>query len=244
MGHKGHHLLRALSVPRGPNAWLARLLLWCGLAFLSHVALKAVFGFSVHFGWDFLLLASAFLPVLALILFAARVGDDHAAEMNRVAMTDPLTGLLNRRGFTEAVQQVEAGALLIIDIDHFKHVNDRYGHAVGDEVLRAMGNHLKSDIRNGDILGRIGGEEFAIFLVGRDSLEIDRIGERLCRGFVLYNDKVPIPVKVTMSVGAAFSEMAATLSQMYQNADQALYQAKRSGRARLAFWTPPAASRF
>ncbi|MEM7752024.1 MAG: GGDEF domain-containing protein [Pseudomonadota bacterium] len=186
----------------------------------------------------------ATLPVFALALATHMRTSRNLETMTHTAMTDQMTGLLNRRGFVEKVADLDDGVLLIIDIDHFKHVNDRYGHAAGDAVLRSMSAHLKVGIRKSDVVGRLGGEEFAIYLRGVDSQFIDQIGERLCRGFVLYNEDVPAPIKVTMSVGAAFSAMAGSKSDIYFRADQALYHSKRSGRARLSFWQPPLKSRF
>ncbi len=236
-------MLNALLVPRGVIAWPARLLLWCGLAFFAYVLVKSAFGLPVHYGWDFIVISAVVAPLLGLTMAGAKARDHDMERLTEDARTDTLTGLLNRRGFTEAVSAAGDGVLLIVDIDHFKHVNDRYGHAAGDAVLRAMSAHLTSNTRSTDLVGRLGGEEFAIFLKDLDSLEVDRIGARLCEGFILYNQDVPAPIKVTMSVGAAFSAMARTKSDTYLNADQALYQAKRSGRARLAFWQPPVTTR-
>ena len=176
-------------------------------------------------------------------MLLVRVQDAGLAKMTRIAMTDSMTGLKNRRAFFEAVEASAEGALLVIDIDHFKAVNDRYGHTAGDAVIVAMTDHLKRNIRSSDLLGRIGGEEFALYLFGADSQQIDAIGARICQGFVLYNDQVPAPIKVTMSIGAAYSAMSKDPSELYKNADEALYAAKRSGRGRLNFWQPATSGR-
>ena len=145
---------------------------------------------------------------------------------------------MNRRAFFDAIENSEDGALLLIDIDNFKAVNDRYGHTVGDTVLVALVDHLWRNLRSTDVLGRIGGEEFGVFLFGADSLQIDIIGERISSGFVFYDKTVPSPIKVTVSIGTAFSGMSTSVMELYARSDEALYQAKRSGRAKLNFWQP------
>ena len=235
--------LTILFVARGPLEWTARLLLWCCVSFLLHVLVKLAFAHDVDLAWDFILVTTTALPLYGIAMGLVRLQVGSLADMTRIALTDELTGLMNRRAFFEAVEGSEQGALLIIDIDHFKLVNDRYGHAAGDAVLRAMGDHLRRNIRTTDLLGRIGGEEFALYLFGADSLEVDAIGARICNGFVFYNHEVPSPIRVTMSIGAAYAAMSEGLTELYRNADEALYAAKRSGRARLNFWQPAVSGR-
>lgn len=182
-------------------------------------------------------------PLFGFAMSLARRQNLDLKRMTRIAHTDKLTGLWNRRAFFSHIDAAEDGALLIIDIDHFKAVNDRYGHAAGDAVLVAMADHLKRNVRANDLIGRVGGEEFALYLFGADSLEIDTIGARICEGFILYNEDVPSPIKVTMSIGAAYSAMSGSITDLYKNADEALYAAKRSGRARLNFWQPATSGR-
>lgn len=244
MGRKGLNLLNALLVPRGAVAWLARLLIWCVMAFACHVAVRSLIGFHVHLLEDFVSLSATIVPVMSVAMLWSRSQKRDIATLAHEASTDSLTGLPNRPSFTREVARAGDGVLLIVDLDHFKNINDRYGHAVGDAVLRAVADYLRSNIRKQDLLARLGGEEFGLFLVGMDSMEVDRVGERLCKGFVLCNDDVRIPVKITMSAGAAFSIMAKNWVEMFTNADQALYRAKRSGRAQLAFWQPPLTSRY
>ena len=164
-------------------------------------------------------------------------------ELHTHANTDMLTGLMNRRAFLDALEDAEEGAVMMIDVDHFKLVNDKYGHAAGDAVLTAIAGHLQTNLRAEDIIARVGGEEFAVYLVGADSTEIDRIGARVCAGFTLYNETVRAPIKVTMSIGAAYAAMAPTQNELFARADQALYEAKHSGRARLNFWQPVVSGR-
>ncbi len=244
MGRNGLDLLNALLVPRGAFAWLTRLLGISTFSFLCHILLQSLLGLPMHPLEDFIALSATIVPLMSAVMLAARIQKRDIATLAHEASTDNLTGLMNRPAFMKNVGQADAGVLLIVDLDHFKDINDRYGHAVGDAVLCAVADQLRLNTRKEDFLARIGGEEFGIFLVGMDSLEVDRVGERLCRGFVLCNDEVRIPVKVTMSAGAAFSGMARTWAELFTNADQALYRAKRSGRAQLAFWQPAVTSRY
>lgn len=164
-------------------------------------------------------------------------------ELLVVASTDPLTSCLNRRAFTAMVDryldrssahQADSGALLVIDIDHFKTINDRFGHVVGDEALKAIAQAIRQALREFDIFGRIGGEEFSVFLPGvtpdRADIVADRIrmevlatelnlGEESCR--------------LSVSVGGVTFERERSFSELYRHADQRLYEAKRNGRNRV-----------
>ncbi|REJ75152.1 MAG: diguanylate cyclase [Acidobacteria bacterium] len=155
------------------------------------------------------------------------------------AMTDDLTGLANRRRFMALLEREfgdrSALALITLDVDHFKRINDRRGHAAGDEVLRSLGRTLRASTRRTDVAARIGGEEFAILLpdtVLRAALDV---AEKLRR--TVRSQPVTItgeePVHCTVSLGVA-SRAAddADPSALLQRADEALYRAKRSGRDR------------
>lgn len=159
-------------------------------------------------------------------------------RLEHLARVDALTGCLNHRAFYEQMQLDlarrsrggEAISLLVLDVDHFKLVNDHHGHPVGDEVLRAIGTALRSSVRPGDVVGRTGGEEFAVLLPDTTSDVAVEIGERL-RHAVATADG---PVDVTISVGlAVVPPRGWTASELMRTADAALYEAKRSGRDRL-----------
>ncbi|WP_296765219.1 diguanylate cyclase [Sediminimonas sp.] len=173
----------------------------------------------------------------------------------RAALTDPLTGLYNRR---YAMPQLEsmadaaraAGhdlAVMIADLDHFKAINDRHGHAAGDAVLQALAGHLRGTLRGDDLLARIGGEEFLIAMPGIARKQAQRIARRLCRQVAALPCPVAgiaAPLRVTMSVGVAMGPGADTLmpvEALLDQADRALYGAKARGRNRVTLSSGAAA---
>lgn len=164
--------------------------------------------------------------------------EELAGQLQRLAHVDGLTGCLNHRGFHERLDAEVARsrrtahplALLQVDLDHFKLVNDGFGHPVGDEVLMAVGGVLRQVARRADAVGRVGGEEFAVLLPGSDLAEATAVAERL-RDAV---GTMALPVPVTLSVGvSALPEAAATDEELVTTADRALYAAKRAGRDRV-----------
>jgi diguanylate cyclase (GGDEF)-like protein len=160
--------------------------------------------------------------------------------LEEAANRDSLTGLRNRRGFDEVMKSFgePSGALIYADIDHFKNVNDRLGHPAGDSALKHMARMLLQAVRDDDMVARIGGEEFAVWLPTA-SLERGReVAERI-RQALAWSDWKWQGVKyaITASFGVAASpETAATRDGLPAQADAALYQAKRGGRNRVAVW--------
>lgn len=169
--------------------------------------------------------------------------EDAHLRLYRQATRDPLTGLYNRRHILDMLgievdQCARFGhslSLMLIDLDHFKAVNDRFGHAAGDQVLNAMAQHMSSGLRKVDQLGRIGGEEFLVFSPQTDLEGLRTLAERLRKQVAL--EPIPgLPPKerVTMSIGLATWEGPEdTLERMLARADKALYQAKAQGRDRV-----------
>ncbi|WP_081761447.1 GGDEF domain-containing protein [Methylopila sp. 73B] len=155
------------------------------------------------------------------------------------ARRDGLTGLLNRESLLAVVEQArsspEAAWLLVADLDHFKAINDRYGHAAGDDVLTQVASRLSSGLGEGDAVGRLGGEEFAVVLASADEDHAADAAERL-RAAVA---QTPILVEgdvrlnVTISVGGAAIDPALPVRDAYTSADARLYEAKRAGRNRV-----------
>jgi diguanylate cyclase (GGDEF)-like protein len=171
---------------------------------------------------------------IIFILVSERV----VAAHKTAASMDPLTGLLNRRGFSEATARLmerEAGAgcpitVMIFDIDHFKSVNDRFGHATGDEVLKLFSETVVANLRATDLIGRVGGEEFAALLpCGMDEAvtAAERVREAFQDSGVAIDDE---PLATTVSIGLAGGPADTELEVLMASADAALYQAKRGGR--------------
>jgi diguanylate cyclase (GGDEF)-like protein len=164
------------------------------------------------------------------------------AQVQRLALTDELTGLSNRRELFELGQrEVEIAyrfkrplAILMIDIDHFKKVNDQHGHSAGDQALRVIADRLRGVVRDIDIVSRYGGEEFVILLLENRLEQAFQVGERI-RSLIA---DTPIPIEhaglqITISLGVAELDASIhTLNELIDIADQALYQAKQTGRNR------------
>ena len=154
------------------------------------------------------------------------------------ARLDEMTGMLNRETFFAALdgtrRKTDRGALLIIDADHFKRINDNFGHLTGDEALLAISSAITRSVRQGDVLGRIGGEEFAAFLVGADQDETHRVAERIRRAveMIRFRPEREGTLPLTVSIGGATCTTGATVSDLMRAADRRLYEAKRSGRNR------------
>ena len=153
---------------------------------------------------------------------------------------DPLTGLLNRRAFYEHLNELTpprqnfSHAVLIADLDHFKHINDRYGHQVGDLALKHVSTIFQENIRKNDCLVRLGGEEFLILLHDTAPLVALNIAERLrleLKSRALVTDEHTIPM--TVSIGVSFFNEASQFEDALYHADQFLYQAKAQGRDRV-----------
>ncbi len=166
-------------------------------------------------------------------------------ELVKLSISDPLTELANRRYFYIQAEHIFSRpqrpddlAILMLDIDRFKQVNDTYGHAAGDTVLRQLADRLNQHLRPRDILARYGGEEFVILLPRTPSDEAEHIAKRLCqsvgsKSFEIENESI----RVTISIGVAeLDEETQDLDKLMRNADQALYQAKQAGRDQWAVW--------
>lgn len=160
--------------------------------------------------------------------------------MAEAAQTDPLTGLLNRNGLAEKAQQLLAQpgqhAVLLLDLDRFKPINDLHGHETGDQVLMIIGERLARHCRTADIASRLGGDEFVLVMSHcPDRPALDAMVRRLC-------DSVEAPItlgeqtyRVSASIGVAMApDQGQELPVLLRRADQAMYEAKRSG-SRLAF---------
>ncbi len=171
---------------------------------------------------------------------AAQRAADRAMQL---AVRDPLTGLNNRRGFQDQVTRLMdyaradqlPMALILVDIDRFKSINDRFGHDVGDHVLCAVASEMERWEGAYCAAGRVGGEEFALFLVGVDGLELRRFADAVRRAVAECDLKEWTEgFKVTASVGVAEASVGTAYQTLYRTADRALYNAKNAGRDRLS----------
>lgn len=158
----------------------------------------------------------------------------------RAAQTDPLTGLFNRRHAMERLDAAVQAAfldrtplsLVLIDLDHFKSINDRYGHRRGDRVLRHFAEAGRSQLRGQDVFARIGGEEFMVLMPGTGAMEAMHAVQRLRRHIARAENRADIGCTYTMSAGIA--EYCGTSADVFfENADRALYRAKHLGRDRI-----------
>ncbi len=212
--------------------------------------LQAAFGVELHYSLP--LFNLVMWPACAIAAFWLYEFDQVSRrlftvqrQMREQAMNDVLTGLGNRRHFEESASALLAGArrrarnfaLLMLDIDHFKAINDRHGHAAGDDVLRELARVLRRALRASDLCGRIGGEEFAVLLPDED-LEGGRIaGERLRRAveaLLVESASAKGPISFTVSVGvSAYPRDGEDLAPLLQRADERLYLAKEAGRNRV-----------
>jgi two-component system cell cycle response regulator len=170
-----------------------------------------------------------------------RAGLDRSIEM---AVTDPLTGLRNRlylRSYLEAAMRTQPAAALLVDVDHFKAVNDAHGHTMGDAALHAVAERLRTHSRAADVVARWGGEEFVVAMVGATAEDAMAAAERLRAAVAeapVARDAAGAPLWTTVSIGVALAARGGAVDALLEAADAALYRAKRAGRDRVEFAGP------
>lgn len=245
-------LLRRASVRRGGEL---ALLLVAGLFSLDWVlilwhTLHWVGPYPDHllFAPDWLLPASAvgvgLLPLSVASVVFAIVNDRLNQQLRERALRDDLTGTLSRRGLREHGERMLAGqeparqdsgvAALMLDVDHFKAINDRHGHLVGDEVLRHLSAVMTEHLRDDALLARYGGEEFTVLLPVRSRQDAETVAERLRQAIEAQPcESRAGRIRVTVSIGVAFHQTAHSLDEVLSRADTRLYEAKQAGRNRV-----------
>jgi diguanylate cyclase len=183
-------------------------------------------------------------PMLSFLMAKLRELAIAKHELTILASTDSLTQVLNRGAFTtvvdgylarvQAAQLSREGALLVVDVDHFKTINDRFGHARGDVALKLIAGSIRASVRDIDLVGRIGGEEFGVFLPGLSSIDAATIAERI-RAAIAAVDFQPIgyPEPLSVSVGGASFVQYVPFEELFHRADERLYAAKEQGRNRV-----------
>lgn len=188
------------------------------------------------------------LEVLASHIAVSLSNARMVKRLEELATTDGMTGLLNKRTLMdEATRRLKSAerfkkpvSLLVTDIDHFKRVNDTYGHDVGDVVIKGMGDLLKRIKRDTDIVARFGGEEFVIVCEETDEVGAKNLAERIRRELETTSFQTELgPLKVTCSVGVAtFPAAGQNWQALFKATDEALYASKRAGRNRVTVWSP------
>lgn len=196
---------------------------------------------QLYLAINFLSLPAAYtgMGLFTVLILAS----DMSETMRTLALTDPLTGMLNRRGFDDGASRAFSAtrraraplSVIVADIDHFKSINDRYGHAAGDEALRQFAQCLRSEARMEDIAGRVGGEEFTLMLPGTPARTAADVAERLraaAAKLSITADDTVFGMRASFGV-AGFDPNDADISAVLQRADAALYQSKQDGRDRV-----------
>lgn len=187
-------------------------------------------------------LSRSFLTGVAECLSAALIKARDHNRLRELALRDAMTGLFNRRAFRELLA-IEAGrrgagplSVLMIDIDNFKAINDRFGHPAGDEVITAVGKAIGAECRGADLAARYGGEEFAVLLPGAEAANAAGVAERIRNRIAALDFSFVYPdVTVTGSFGVACRrEPKGSVDELLREADDALYVAKRSGKNRVS----------
>jgi diguanylate cyclase (GGDEF)-like protein len=216
-----------------------------GVIFLSPILTTTLFAGEPmeHVGWLPLFTLLMLLYVVGTAFIVMVMTKEHSVQLHKTAaMTDPMTGLFNRRGFAEAAEKLIAAqsksgqpvTVMMFDLDHFKSINDRFGHDVGDDALKAFAETASSSMRTNDVIGRLGGEEFAAIIPGGGETALI-VGERVRAAFEVRGIEISgRTLNATVSIGAieALAENA-DVSAMLTRADEALYAAKKLGRNRV-----------
>ena len=222
---------------------------WTGIAVVLSALATALVLWVLYggFGWQDLSI-SAFITCVVTIPLTYKTGglmlklNRSRSALHRLAQFDALTSIPNRGYFfAHAADQLRPGAAamlplsaLMIDVDHFKSINDDFGHSTGDAALAMVARILQCNLRPGDFLARYGGEEFAISLPGTDRDVAVGLAERLRQAVALNGDlQAMVRGAVTVSIGVTTTRAAVTADAMMRVADQALYGAKAAGRNRV-----------
>lgn len=238
-----YHLLLIRTTMRSDRERAGRIAILISIAFLassimrtdsidSHYAINMMFNFL---GLGVLVFATMYVRSLVVKQMTTDVRVKELIKQSdynhHMAITDRLTGLYNYRGYVEKVDSIAQCVLLLIDIDHFKKLNDTYGHLFGDKVLAALGHIIKIGLRKDDLAFRYGGEEFVIVLPQTSSQVGYKVAERLRERVAQYQfrcDEDCVPI--TISVGMALKGPGIDARQVFEQADSALYCAKNRGR--------------
>lgn len=195
-------------------------------------------GSNLYFG------APPFLVGIVTLSSILNQWRNRAQFITELSQKDDLTGLYNRRVLAQQLMGLDDDrdhdfhyAILLLDLDHFKQVNDSYGHIAGDQVLKEVSVVLQQNLRPEDLLGRYGGEEFLIIIQNAHFYEVYRIAERCRQALAKYPHQIDptLTIQVTCSIGIAFSDIGQKALHILNEADMALYEAKMKGRNQVTF---------
>ncbi|WP_369941949.1 sensor domain-containing diguanylate cyclase [Xanthomonas medicagonis] len=221
------------------------LLGWTPLLLVTALGSLQGFGMVAHWTWseEAALAAGAFEALVLSLGLAERSTSlrRDRDQARQLADLDPLTGLFNRRAWHERLTALKQAtrrrrqplALMFLDVDHFKRLNDRYGHRAGDDGLRALAQALREELRGDDLIGRYGGEEFVIALPGIDAAQATPIAERIRERFRAQAALAFPELQPTVSIGVVQLRPGDDANSLVQRADEALYAAKSGGRNRV-----------
>jgi len=247
-------LLAAELWKAGSRNSIDRFLFWLltvwGIQFFVRTALVVAYeggeiadsNMFASFYWVTLTFSLAFFLLIYAVAIVAAIAIDLQDELRAEAFTDPLSGLLNRRGFNKRLEQALSDArakgvplaLIVVDLDHFKEVNDRFGHDIGDSAIVSFSNCLRDVASSDHVAGRMGGEEFAILLSGADVRMARLFAEGLRTNFAaLEVPGLPSGHVLTASFGVALLKAGEDREDLLKRADRALYRAKSEGRDRV-----------
>ncbi len=235
------HLLRILE-PRSKMGVLLRSIIFISLIGLANIAFAAFYDGRMMQDPGYYITHAIFVggPFVAFFYFIALQQIKLQRKLSHLSRKDELTGLNNRRTFFQMTQwrqqQTKGGALLLLDADNFKKINDTYGHKAGDICLKSIAYMLQRNLREDDVVGRVGGEEFAIFLSNANVQQARVIGQRLTQPIPFVAGPLDAHLTVTLSVGAVMACSDNSLDSLFIKADEALYRAKADGRARMVLW--------
>jgi len=226
-----------IFAPRTRLQFVWSFVIWATAFELVFLLALTVFGLrTVAPYWQLLIIGLiSVTPFLSLTLLMLKYQIGLQRKMRLTARTDSLTRLPNRRAFVEAVEaeiETRGGMMLMVDVDHFKRINDTYGHGFGDYCLQRTALMMRPVIPRGYFLARLGGEEFGIMLFDGTLEQSEHIGNRVARGTDVEAPVIGELITVTNSVGATIVHPGENLSDVLNRADHALYEAKSSGRAR------------
>ncbi len=202
------------------------------------VGVLALFGYV---DWELSPRTRRLIGAMASITARAVRTASHVEQLRATATTDVLTGALNRRGFDEVIRR-EVGrvnrtgrelSLLLIDLDHFKQINDTHGHPMGDEVLRAVAAEAAGVLRHTDVVARLGGDEFAVLLPEVTPAAAEAVGARIAEAAagIRLGEK---GISLSIGVAGVDTRTREPITDLYARADEALYASKRAGRGRIS----------